>query len=306
MKYILFLTTLYANIAYSQYNLALNLEKNSTYHLKINTADRFSWEADGHPMTGSYNMTGTMNFKVVGVSATGYELEAAYDSIHFVMKSPMGKFEFNSGNDEDGSSVMNTMRDKHIKITLLKNGAVSKIENPDTSGFFPMMKNNPMMNGMKQMMMMGAFKQSFNKETMKENIEKLTAIFPDKKVNINESWGSVIRPDSGSNNMAKTSYQLISYKDGIAVIKGHSETIANSNNSHPHSMGPGMMFPMMMPIYDVKGESESTIEINTSTGWIKEATVKNELKGHVQMNEPNKANKESPVQINGDIKISSY
>jgi hypothetical protein len=196
------------------------------------------------------------------------------------------------------------MTGKHVNITLLKNGAVSKIDNPDTTGFANMMKNFPMAQALKQMMMMGPVKKMFSRESMKENMEKFTAIFPNKKVNINDTWGSVIKPDSASDNTIKTNYQLISYQSGIAVIKGHTESKANSQQKQSGGSGMMMMFPV---VYDLDGESESTIQVSTATGWIKEASIKNELKGNIQMkNTSDKQAKPNPVQMNGTVTISSY
>ena len=309
MKYIFFFVALSVNLAHAQqYTLALNLEKGNTYSVNINSTNHFIGEMDGRSMSMNSVMTGTMKFKVVKASATDYELEATYDTLHLTVKSPMGNMEFSSGNASgDGNSMgspLDMMMGRHFNITILKNGAVSKIDYPDTAGFMNMMKNFPMAQGMKQMMMMGPMKKSFSMESMKENMEKLTAIFPNKKVSLNETWGSVVQPDSGSDNTIKTSYQLISYQSGIATIKGHTESKATSNKKHN---GYGFMMMMFPIVYDLQGESESTIQINAATGWVKEATIKNELKGNVKMNDPNnKQAKSGPVQMNGDVKISSY
>src|ERR1022692_2493103 len=309
MKYFLLLLALSANLAYGQqYTLALNLEKGNTYFLKINSTNHFNGEMDGKKMAMTFVMTGTMKFKVVKVSATDYELEASYDTMHLAMKSPMGDMEFSSGNsseDANATGPLNMTTSRHFNITILKNGAVSKIDNPDTTGFMSIIKNFPIAQGLKKMMMMGPMKKSFSRKSMKENMEKLTAIFPNKKVALNESWGSVIKPDSGSDNTIKTSYQLVSYESGIATIKGHTESKAASNQKQGAGSGVGfMMFPI---VYDLKGESESTIQVSTATGWVKEATIKNELKGNIKMSTSNnKQAKSGPVQMDGNVKISSY
>jgi Family of unknown function (DUF6263) len=299
MKSIFVLVALSANFAFGQqYSLALNLEAGKTYSFTINSTNHFTGEMDGQKMNMTSVMTGFMKFKVVKSSAIDYELEASYDTLHLAVKSSMGNMEFSTGNSSGPSNMMSS---RHFNITVLKNGAVSKIDNPDTTGFMSMMKNFPMAQGLKQMMM-GPLKKSFSKESMKENMEKLTAIFPNKKVSLNESWGSVVQPDSVTDNTVKTSYQLISYGSGIATIKGHSESKASSNNKQ--KSGFGFMFPL---VYDVQGDSESNIQVSTVTGWVKEASIKNELKGNVKMNDPNnKQAKSGPIQMDGNVVISSY
>jgi hypothetical protein len=304
MKYLLLFFIGFANIAYGQYSLALNLEKGSSYYLNINSINHFSGEIDGKKMDINTQVNGRMKFTVLKVSALDYELEASYDTIHFALRGPMGQLEFSSGREmQDYGSAQGSQHPvpgKSVHLTLLKNGAVSKIENSDTSGFASIFKNFPMAKMLKELMM-GSFKKSFSRHALKENIEKFTAIFPDKKVGLQESWGSVIKPDSNSDNTIKINYTLVSYQSGIAVIKGHTESKAKI--SHKDSAkGFGINIP---EAGDFEGESESTIQVDTKTGWIKDADIKNDLKGQIQIkNRSDSTVKVSPLQMHGDLTLS--
>ena len=87
MKHIFFFVALSANFACAQqFTLALNLEKGSTYSVNINSTNHFIGEMDGRTMSMNSVMTGTMKFKVVKASATDYELEATYDTLHLTVK----------------------------------------------------------------------------------------------------------------------------------------------------------------------------------------------------------------------------
>jgi len=307
MKYLLILLTLAVSNAEAQYSLALNLEKGNQYSFTIHSTNHFTGEMNGQKMAMISTMNGVMKFKVTKASGTEYELEASYDTLHITMKSPMGKMEFSSGNasgdNEEAAGPLNMMTNKHFNITLLKNGSISKIETPDTVGFSSMMKNFPMLQGMKQMFMMGPMKQSFSKEAMKENMEKMTAIFPNKKVGINDTWGTEILPDSNMNHSVKITYQLVSYQGGIATIKGHRESIAKSSDKQAPGFGMMMMFPVK---YELDGESESVFQVDTRSGWIKDASIKENVKGHVQMQNPNdKEAKNTPIEMEGMVSISS-
>ena len=301
MKYILTLVALCGNLAYGQYSLGLNLVKGNTYFLDINTTMHFDGEMNGQKMSMNSTMTAFARFKVVEASDLEYKLEASYDSFHIAIKSPMGLMEFStnntSGNNDITSGALNPMTKKHFNVTLLKNGAVKKIENSDTTGYLSMLKNFPMAEGIKKMLMMSHFKHSYNREAMKENIEKLTAIFPNKKVSLNEAWGETIMPDSGTDNSIKTSYQLVDYNSGIATIKGHSESKLSSTQKQ------GNRFPV---IYDLQGKSESTIKVDAVTGWIKEEEINQDLTGQLKLktNTASEEGKTSPVQIAVTVKIS--
>ncbi len=298
MKYILILVAFCTNLAYGQYSLGLNLEKNHTYFLNINTTLQANTEMNGQKMQMISNMTAFARFRVVGATDLEYELEASYDSIHMAIKSPMGQMEFStnnlSGNNDMAAGGMNN---KHFTVVLLKNGAVKKIENHDSAGYSSMLKNFPMAEGIKQMLMMGRFNHSFNREVRRKNLEKLTAIFPNKKVNLNDTWGETIMPDSGTDNSIKTNYQLTDYHSGIATIKGNSETKLTGNQKQESR------FPAMI---DLLGKSESTIKVDAATGWIKEGEIKEELNGQIKLktNAGSREGNTSPIQIEATVKIS--
>ena len=306
MKYLFLFFICFADMAYGQYSLSLRLEKGSNYFLKVNSSNHFNGEIDGKKMDLLALMSGAMKFTVLGVTNLGYELGASYDTVHLTIKGPMGQMEFSAGKglqeSDPVAGPLSPFLGRQIHITLLKNGAVSGISNPDTTGFSGMLAHFPMANMLKQMIT-GSFKNSFNRETIKEHLEKLTAIFPDKTVALGESWGSVIKPDSGSDNSIKTSYRLVSYESGAAVIKGHSESKAiftQKNNGE----GPGFHMPGEG---ELTGESESTITVNASTGWIREASIKNELKGHIQIkNKPGAAVQVTPLAFSGELTLSGY
>src|SRR5580658_1429678 len=97
MKYLLLVLIGFVNIAYGQYSLALNLEKGGTYYLNLNSTTHINGEFDGKKIEINARMNGKMKFTVLKVSATDYELEAGYDTIHFAINGPMGQMEFSSG-----------------------------------------------------------------------------------------------------------------------------------------------------------------------------------------------------------------
>ena len=298
MKYILTIIALCANLAYGQYSLGLNLEKDHTYFLNINTILQANGEMNGQKVQMTSNMTAFARFKVIKTSDQEYELEVSYDSVHLATKSPMGQMEFSSNKmSENNDMGSGGMTNKHFTVVLLKNGAVRKIENHDTAGFSSMLKSFPMLEGIKQMLRMGRGNHSFNREEMKKNLEKLTSVFPNKKVNLNDTWGETIMPDSGTDNQIKTNYQLVDYNSGIATIKGHSESKLSSKQNQ------GNRFPAMI---DLQGKSESNVKVDATTGWIKEGEIKQELNGQIKLKTSagSDEGKASPIQIIAIVKIS--
>jgi Family of unknown function (DUF6263) len=268
MKTIFILLPFLANLAFGQYKLALNLQKGNTYSLAFNSTTKFVGETNGQKTVVSALSTGIMRFKVINSSDTGYTLEASCDSFRFSMKTPLGKMEFISGDSsmEDGQPTANTKRpgDKHFNITVYKNGAVNKIENPDTAGFARMFSHLPMAEMIKRFMMAGNLRKQFNHQAMKENLEKLTAIFPDKKVALNESWGSVIHSDSSTGNEIKIDNQLTAYSPSTATITSHRQSTWGNTGTQKKAL---------IPAHKIKIDTVSVMQVNTNSCWISEVRI---------------------------------
>jgi hypothetical protein len=305
MKPLLFFVCIWAEVAYGQYSLELNLEKGNAYFLKITSIIQLSAESNGQKMSIASTITAYTKFKVVQASALGYDLEGNYDSMHMSVKTATSQLEYSScGSCEQANmagSAPGSMHSSPIKLTLLKNGAVSRIENPDSSGFSALLKQFPMAEGIKKMLMLGHFKNAFSGQAMKQNMEKVTALFPNKKVALNESWGTTIEADSTKPLRIQTSYQLVDYQSGFATIKGHSESKSSKPQKQVHGFGG-------LPLNcDLDGVSESTIQVNAATGWIKQADIRNDLKGHLELtNSGQNQGKPLTIQITSNTSISSY
>ncbi len=293
MKHLLCLIALSANLAYGQYTLKLNLEKGSTYSMKIASTLQFSSDGETGKIYMNATLTAFSSSKVVQVSDTGYELEVRYDSVHWTMKSPMGQLEFRSNDSLLEGTTHPGMARHPIKIFVLKNGAISKIGHPDSSGFAAMLKNFPMLDGIKKMMLMSHPKSKFDGQTMKQDLEKMTAIFPDNKVSLNGSWGSTIHPDSNMANSISNHYTLVDYHGGTATIKGHGETkLIKSPKQGISIVGNS----------DIEGQSESTVMVNAATGWVQQGEFSSGLKGQVQFHEPSAKQGENKT-INFELKV---
>lgn len=303
MKYLLSVLFLGLQFANGQYALSLNLKKGSTYFLNMQGNMSLNTEMNGQKTTISSTMDGIARFEVRDATDSGFVLDCSYDSMHMTVRSPMGKFEYSTDKSQavkDGAtSAMNGMAMQHFTVTLLKNGGIKKIHHPDTTGMAGMMKNFPGMDQIRKMLMMGQMRKGFSEKTMRENLERMTAIFPNKKVNLNEEWGSTVMPDSASDHMIKTVYRLVDYQGGIATIKGTSTSKANNSQKQ------NSMFPA---VYDLDGTSEMIIKVDASTGWIKEADLKRDLVGQLQMkgqSSGNNSNKAIPVQMKAAARLSS-
>jgi hypothetical protein len=293
MKYLITIVFLYTGMAYGQYTLGLNLVKGNTYIQNINASVTINTEMNGQKVTITSTMNGQSRSSLIRASADEYELESSFDSLHVAWQSPMGWMEF-------GSGAQNPMAHKHIDITLLKNGAIKNIHNPDTAGLAGILKFFPAADQLRKMLMMsGHMKHSFNAKELREKMQMLTAVYPDKPVKLNEEWGSTIKLDSESNGEIRTRYTLVNVSAGIATIKGnHSLKAAGTKKQ-------GGRFSAT---YDINGTSESTFKTDIKTGWIVDADIRHHLTGFIQCKDSTLANgnnKRIPIDVSVVEKLSS-
>jgi hypothetical protein len=261
----------------------------------MNSSFTLKTEMNGQKQAINSMMTGLAKFNVKDVTDSGVVLEASFDSLHITSRTPMGRFEFTSDNSGQEAAAMNAMANQHFSITLGKNGSVKKIHHPDTAGMSGMLNNFPGLDQIRRMLMMaGNMRRGDDPKKMKENLEKLTAIYPDKKVNLNEEWGSTIT-DSAGNHEIKTVYRLVSYQGGMATIKGTSTSKAS---------GSGRQGEKMPGAYQLDGNSDMTFVVDALTGWIKEATIKRNLTGRLEMKDKSNTTKTIPIQITIEAKLS--
>jgi hypothetical protein len=296
MKYILSLLFIGFQFCQAQYALVLNPKKGSSYSLNMNSSFTLNTEMNGQKQAFNSMMTGLAKFNVKDVTDSGVVLEASFDSVHITSRTPMGKFEFTSDKSGQEAAAMNAMANQHFTITLGKNGSIKKIHHPDTAGISGMLNNFPGLDQIRRMIMMaGNMRRGHDPKKMKENLEKLTAIYPDKKVNLNEEWGSTIKPDSAGNHEIKTVYRLVSYQGGMATIKGTSTSKAS---------GSGRQGEKMPGTYQLDGNSDMTFVVDATTGWIKEATIKRNLTGQLEMKDKSNNTKTIPIQLTIESKLS--
>ncbi len=277
MKYLSGLIFLITNTLCAQNYLGLHLEKGSTYFQHTSSKVNIEQEVNGQKMNINSTVTGIMSFKVLAKSASYYELEAAYTQLGMTMKTPNGEMAFNSDKPADEKDIFSSLLHKLInhpfKMTMLTNGIVKQIKGTD-SILTSLLNDVPGLDAAQKSQILEQLKQSYGENSLKGNIEQLTAIFPDKKVAVNEEWQNTIQLHSVIHAMVTNHFKLIEYNSGVATIESHAETKTNNDESKINGMP---------AIYHLSGATDSKIKVDAKTGWIIEADINQNLKGNLEI-----------------------
>ena len=154
------------------------------------------------------------------------------------------------------------------------NGTIHEIKNIDKlfNSVFDEFKDLPQM---QKTQIEAQLKKAYGEKAFKGNLETASAIFPDKKVSINDTWQNKIQVEAGMAIEINTTYTLVEYSTDYAIIKGNGVTKTLDKGAIPINGVPAK--------YDLSGTTISTIKINSNTGWILEANINQNIEGKVEI-----------------------
>ena len=289
MKYIIILIFLSANIANAQYRLALNLEKGTTYFQHTTATLTINEDVNGQKIDINTTISGTMSFKVIDKSGSDFLLETAYTELGMTMKTPNGEISFSSkkpADDKDVFSVLlRNMLNHAFTITIQPNGKIKEIKGID-SMWNNIMTGLPEMDETKKTQILNQLKQSYGENSLRGNIEQITAIFPDAKVKINDVWENKVELKSTMVSLLTNHFKLVAYDKQFATI----DDSANMKTTDAETQVNGLP-----AVYNLNGTTISKIKIDAKTGWVTEAEMRLHLKGTVDI-------KDNP-QVPGGLSI---
>jgi hypothetical protein len=120
------------------------------------------------------------------------------------------------------------------------------------------------------------FKENFNNETLKEQMAKMMAIYPQNPIGIGESWTKKVLTSKGVPALLDNTWTLKERKNGIAIVEV-SSIIEPNPEAQPTKIGNVTLS------YNVKGEQKGTIEIKEATGLITGGKIIQKLSGEIKM-----------------------
>ena len=171
---------------------------------------------EGQTMNISMSTDFDWDMSILEKTNTGSDVRFVYSRLRFLMDMPMGKFEYDTKKDLESlteqekmmKGVFDAFIGKPITATITKEGSITSVKGFDA--IINSVNAQPPND-------MGAM---FSENSMKNLFEQSMKIFPDKPINIGESWiikRSIAQEGLPSINMEAT-YTLKSIDKGIANI----------------------------------------------------------------------------------------
>jgi hypothetical protein len=119
-------------------------------------------------------------------------------------------------------------------------------------------------------------KQNFGEEAVKESLEKLTFLYPDKPVRIGESWSKTAAVTQGFPMTMTTTWTLKERRNDAWIIDMRS--IVEPNKEAP----PLKLGPLTLG-YSLSGSQKGSFSIDSRTGLNASGTILQDFRGTVRM-----------------------
>ncbi len=280
ITYTLIISLFIANLSHAQkVDLGLNLQKGETYTQRSESVISIHQMVNGQNVDIDMEVKGHMSYLVRTVNEDDYEIEMMYESLSMQIKHPQGTMEFDSEKRDENdvmSTVLSWITGKPITVILSKKGSVSEVRDMD-SIWVSVFDHFSKVPEAQLMQVKSQIKEAYGEEALKGNIEMVTAIFPDHKVEVGEEWINKTTMESGMTVDVSTTYKLEEIHADYYLISGSSQLQTANKEAIVDANGMSMK-------YDLSGQIVSEIRINKQSGWIIEANSSQDIKGdaHIQ------------------------
>lgn len=286
--------------AQNQAELKYNLELNKVYRVKNITVQNTTQTVQGMQQSIQTNNTMVLSLKPLKKIESDMIAEVRFDTVITIINMP--PMEINSSRPGDLKSadpskilecIMNRLSNSTLLVKMSNTGHVIDIMNIDQVSAGILQGIDSIQGQMAEFVKERA-KMMVEKGAIKSMIESVTAYLPGKEIKVNESWEDKLMVSAGGMDMTVTgTYKLTNIESNKAIVTG--EMLVESGPK-PMKMGGAEIIP------DFRGIGKGDFTIDISSGWIINASNKQQLKGEMSVNAPGMS-MQIPIEINSDTQI---
>ena len=120
--------------------------------------------------------------------------------------------------------------------------------------------------------MSAVLSSGFGDSGFRNNVEGITHIFPDRPVNVGDTWSRNQNSNTGFPLIIKNTYTLKSVSGNLAVIDVRGPVSVNPEQERAEMGG-------MEVLYFIEGERTGTLTVEIKTGWVVDATFTDDIGG---------------------------
>lgn len=256
--------------------LRLRLKQGEVYRLKTTVEQKINQTVGANAQATEQTFAVGYRMAVESVDAAGnMKVATTYDSVLFRQKGPSGAVEYDSANPPKqvpaGAKAFAALAGLGFKSTVTPTGKVTAVEGLDAM-FAEMVRKLELPDGPQKAAVQKALNDQFGEDAMKQNLQNVFALYPEKPVAVGESWQRRVVVAKGFPMVLEGTYTLKSRDQGVAHVEIKA-TLSPNEAAGPVELGTGKMS------YDLKGEQSGTADVEEATGWTRSLTTNQTVAG---------------------------
>ena len=258
------------------YTLAMNLEKGKTYIHNNLVSSNIHEVIAGKSMDIITDISCQVAYTVTNLEADIYSIEVRYKSLSMKLGMSDKTIEYSSTKKDsvdEFSSIMNTLIDRPFYIKMNRLGKIIEVKRFD-SVFAEMTTQMKGISEAQKQRFRTTLEKSYGENSFRNNFESITALFPEHKVAIGESWIMNSKKEFGYNisENIKTTFTLKEVTAEGYKITGIANMYSDTTKDYADVNG--------LPCkYNFSGTTQYSFILNKATGWSTQANINTELKG---------------------------
>ena len=275
--------------ATAQTTLQLNLQKGETYYQSSTATVKTEQSVGGMSISITVIMDLRNSYKVINITGDNYDLEVKYEKLAVSTNTPQGSLSFSSENPKDATSSYLAEATKHpFNVKMNKSGEILEVTN------FEKLTSGEGLSAIEKEQIV----QILSEEQFKKNMETMTAIYPKSAVAKGDSWEKKDVINSGGMDLTMTSKYTLAETGSSNKISGAMTFSTDPNAAPIESQGMSMRL-------NLNGTGTADITLDAKSGWITEATIKQNITGEAQILDGMAAGMNIPMSINNTTTVNS-
>ncbi|WP_111306927.1 DUF6263 family protein [Confluentibacter sediminis] len=265
-KGILLFTALFSNSMYAQNTLQYNLKVGDTLSVFQKATQDIIQDIDGNKHELKNILEAEFTFIVSQKTDSTYIISFNFERFKMTTTSNLYGEVINVdtknsiSKDDVQAKVFLGMIGAKLKMDLLKNGKIKSISGTEKM-ITKMIGNAGISDELTKQVMIESMRKEFGNESLARSFEQMTFIYPNKKVNIGDTWVNNYKGDL----IAKNTWKLETITEKAIELSADSN-ITMQTREEGSSM-------------TLTGKQQTTLTANKATGFIKDMVVKQSAKG---------------------------
>jgi hypothetical protein len=217
-------------------------------------------------------MDETMQWKVIELSTGGAKIEAHFDKLRVLTKSPMGEVNVDSEGkaDDTQTKVAKSLIGKKFSFTMTKRGSIENVEGTENlySGLNTLGLDEATLAAVKQ-----SLEQTINPKMLEDNLETGFINYPENKIKPGDTWKSTTSRIMQFALQINNTWNFQKVEGSTATFNADGE-IVSVDKEKISTLPNGMKTKA-----DLGGRQAVVGKVNVKTGWPSEFKTLSEIKG---------------------------